>query len=175
MTNCPARATPLVDPWPIGPWFGVDPAWTGVVEGAALRDHAPHLTVERQRRRVTYRHRALRVPGRPTPADVRIEFWADAPAADTFGLPPEDYPTIWVDTDLSSPHRMPNGSLCLFFPDDPPEKRWIARRDGLDTLLVLVQDHLFAEEVWRLSGGVAGGEWVLEQAPHGFPEGREPA
>ncbi|HEY0238710.1 MAG TPA: hypothetical protein VGC37_08695 [Friedmanniella sp.] len=138
------------------------------MEGDALRDHAPHLTVKRDRRRLTYQHAALRVPGRHTPAQVRIEFWADAP--ETYGLPPQDYPTVRVDPSLPSPHRMPDRSLCLFYPDDPPERRWIAHRDGLNTLLVLIEHHLFAEDVWRMSGGEHGGVWVLDEAPHGLRE-----
>ena len=58
-------------------------------------------------------------------------------------------------------------ALCLYHPDDPPERRWTAA-DGLVSLFNIVVNHLFCELRWRNSGGPDGGVWPLDEAPHGF-------
>jgi hypothetical protein len=101
---------------------------------------------------------------------VTIVFFA-SPAYDTYGLAAEDYPRVWADTDDTSPHRMPDGSLCLYYPGDPADRRWQAGL-GLLTLLNLIRDHLFFEHYWRSTGGHDRGVWLGPEADHGFPEGR---
>ena len=69
-------------------------------------------------------------------------------------------PTIRVDGP-SSPHRYDNnGALCIWYPHDPPESRWVFD-DGLLTLLNHIQGHLFREAWWRETG-----EWLGPEAPH---------
>jgi hypothetical protein len=101
---------------------------------------------------------------------VIIDFRAE-PRWPTYGLQPEDYPAVYADA-AESPHRMPDYSLCLFYPGDPPWRRWRSRVDYLDGLLHIVHDHLCAEHIWRQTGGHRGGHWVLDEAPHGFPTDR---
>jgi hypothetical protein len=53
------------------------------------------------------------------------------------------------------------GSLCLWYPKDPPHLRW-SWHHGLDAYLRIVQRHLWKEEYFRRTG-----LWVGEDAPHG--------
>ncbi|WP_143226971.1 hypothetical protein [Actinomadura mexicana] len=97
---------------------------------------------------------------------MSIEFFADPPYT-TYGQPPEDHPRVWAKTGASSPHRNPDGSLCLWYPLDSESRRWTSDKGLLD-LIWIVQRHLFLENYWRMSGGHRGGKWILEDAPHGL-------
>lgn len=169
MNRLPCIPPPLwrVNLQPLGPWFGSDPGWRRPFEAVALRRHAGRLTVTEARRGLTYAHTGVHVPGRPDRVPLRVELWADP--GETFGLPPEDMPWVFADAG-PSPHRYPNGALCLFFPGDPPWRRWLSRRDGLDGLLEIACQHLAAEHLWRAMGAQNGGQWVLNEAPHGFAD-----
>lgn len=72
-------------------------------------------------------------------------------------------PAVLADGPTASPHRYHayNGELCMWYPGDPVERRWI-HADGLDVLLDYIADHLFQEAWWRETG-----EWPGEEAPHG--------
>jgi hypothetical protein len=59
-----------------------------------------------------------------------------------------------------SPHRYRDGSLCMWFPDDPPARRWVPG-DGLDALVAYIRAHLVREDWWRRAG-----EWPGPEAPH---------
>ena len=72
-------------------------------------------------------------------------------------------PRIIVDGP-ASPHRYGDKSLCIWYPWDPPEQRWVFR-DGLLALINHIQAHLFREAWWREAG-----EWLGPQAPHGPPD-----
>lgn len=85
------------------------------------------------------------------PRAVRIEVYGD--------LEPRDA-VIFADGPAESPHRYPNGSLCMWHPHDPPELRWIPRH-GLVALLDHTVLHLFREGYWREAG-----EWPGDEAPH---------
>jgi hypothetical protein len=82
--------------------------------------------------------------------DVRFEKWSRVP-------------DIRVDGP-SSPHRFPDESLCIWYPEDPPEQKWMFE-DGLLALLNHVQAHLFREAWWRETG-----EWLGPEAPHTPPK-----
>lgn len=74
-------------------------------------------------------------------------------------------PRIYVDGP-GSPHRYPDdNSLCIWYPRDPPESRWVFR-DRLLALVNHIQAHLFREAWWRETD-----EWLGPQAPHGPPKG----
>ena len=60
-----------------------------------------------------------------------------------------------------SPHRYGDGSLCMWFPDDPPARRWVPA-DGLEALVVYIRAHLVREDWWRRTG-----EWPGPEAPPG--------
>jgi hypothetical protein len=80
-------------------------------------------------------------------------------------------PTVWADGP-GSPHRYGDDSLCIWYPKDPPERRWVFD-DGLLALISQVTVHLFKEAWWRETGGDvrtgATGEWLGDEAPHGPP------
>lgn len=90
------------------------------------------------------------------------------PQYPTYGMAPQDYPRVWADPYGQSPHRMPDRSLCLYYPADPTARRWHSEL-GLLTLLDLARDHLFFEHNWRRTGGWRGGVWLGPEAAHGLP------
>lgn len=71
-------------------------------------------------------------------------------------------PKVITDGPTNSPHRYDedDGELCIWYPKDPKECRWISS-DGLLHLLVLIQAHLFREAWWRETG-----EWLGPEVPH---------
>lgn len=70
------------------------------------------------------------------------------------------HPVVRVDGP-DSRHRFDrNGWLCMWYPTDPPEQRWLFE-DGLLALLNTIQAHLFREAWWRETG-----EWLGPEAPH---------
>jgi hypothetical protein len=63
-----------------------------------------------------------------------------------------------------SPHRYPERGrtrLCIWFPSDPPERKWVPE-DGLLALFGMAAEHLFKEGWWREHNG----EWLGEEHPH---------
>lgn len=85
---------------------------------------------------------------------VRILFNGDRP----------DDPVVHVSDPFWSPHRYGDDSLCMWYPHDPPQRRWV-RTDGLPALIGLIQAHLVREAWWRKMG-----EWLGPEASHGTPE-----
>lgn len=69
-------------------------------------------------------------------------------------------PTVFADGPTDSPHRFDDGSLCMWHPADPPNRRW-RMADGLLDLLDTIRGHLLREAIWRETG-----EWPGEEAPH---------
>lgn len=70
----------------------------------------------------------------------------------------------------ASEHRVGKHELCLYYPFDPPERRW-RPENGLLALLTLARRHLYCEFLWRRDG-----YWPIEEAPHGetIPARRDP-
>lgn len=163
----PGKAFRRVSPGRSCNWFAYDAAWWAPFERDAKRRHGYPITTERTLNTLTYRTH-LEVPGVLAPVAVSVRF-EHMPGYNTYGLAAPDYPRVWADLGLRSPHRMPSDkSLCLFFPHDPPERRWHSAL-GLLPLLDLARDHLFFEHHWLTTGGEFGGEWLGAQAAHGFP------
>jgi hypothetical protein len=150
-------------------WYGATGAWWAPFERDARRQYGDDLRVDLALDKVTYRV-DLEVRGLIEPVPVRIVFFADPPY-DTYSLAPEDYPRVWADADDTSPHRMPDRSLCLYYPQDPIDRRWHSGL-GLNSLLNLICDHVFFEHYWRSTGGHHHGVWLGPEAGHGLPEGR---
>jgi hypothetical protein len=61
-------------------------------------------------------------------------------------------------------HRYSDGSLCMWWPKDPPHRRW-QRADGLLKLVDTALTHVFKELYWQEAG-----EWLGEEAPHAAPK-----
>lgn len=70
-------------------------------------------------------------------------------------------PKVTVDGPSDSPHRYPDGTLCMWYPDDPPEQQWTLA-DGAAALVANIAAHLIREEWYRLSG-----EWIGDEVFHG--------
>lgn len=68
---------------------------------------------------------------------------------------------VLVDGPTDSPHRYQDGTLCIWYPDDPPEQKW-KRRDGAAVLVADIAAHLIKEEWWRMTG-----EWPAGEVRHG--------
>lgn len=73
-------------------------------------------------------------------------------------------PIVFVDGPTESPHRYPDGSLCMWYPIDPPERRW-THNDGAGALVANIAAHLVKEEWYRRTG-----EWKGEEVGHGDPD-----
>ncbi|RZS68418.1 hypothetical protein EV187_0847 [Agromyces ramosus] len=143
-------------------WYGADPEWRAALEADARGMHGRRLHIEEAPTKLTYYHRGLHVPGRQLRVPARIEFHRK-PVYETYGLEPHDYPRVFADPDARSKHRMADdNSLCLFFVNDPATKRWTSDK-GLQSLIVMIADHLFHEDIWRETD-----EWPIPDAPHGF-------
>lgn len=83
----------------------------------------------------------------PRNVEIRFEDWSRLPK-------------VFVDGPDDSPHRYDDGSLCMWYPSDPSEEKWVFE-DGLFALLNLIQAHLFREAYWRENN-----DWAGPEAPH---------
>jgi hypothetical protein len=92
----------------------------------------------------------LEVPGYE-PRKVRVE--CQARQAGT--------PRIFADGPTESPHRYGAHRLCIWYPGDDDDQRWVPE-DGLLALLGMTAMHLFKEAYWRETC-----EWLGDEAPHG--------
>jgi hypothetical protein len=94
-------------------------------------------------------------PGRPPdgiePRQVSIQFSLGAP----------DTPHVLVDGPTESPHRYSDNTLCMWYPDDPRDRRWVPSYGSAD-LIVRIAAHLIREAWWRQTG-----EWIGPEVPHG--------
>ncbi|MEL7667032.1 MAG: hypothetical protein AAGU73_02365 [Actinomycetota bacterium] len=72
-------------------------------------------------------------------------------------------PRVWTADPRPLKHQFTDGSLCMWYIWDPPDKRWVYE-DGLVALLDLAKLHLYREERYRETGC-----WMGPEAPHNFP------
>ena len=61
----------------------------------------------------------------------------------------------------ASKHRNSEFELCLYYKNDPPERRW-TEKDRLLRLFDLARQHLTCEYIWRKTGS-----WPIDEAAHG--------
>lgn len=83
-----------------------------------------------------------------------------------FPLPPDKMDPIVLCLDgphgqQASRHRNGEIVLCLYYKDDPPERRW-TEDHRLIRLFGLARQHLACEHIFRKTGN-----WPIEEAPHG--------
>lgn len=139
MTHCPNRSEPWSSDWQHRMAFLVQ--LTAAAQGV------------RPTRSLHPRGFAVRCELTPSglgPRVVTIDFPRDQP----------DSPRVWVSGHPTSPHRYTDGSLCMWHPHDPPERRWTWGQ-GAQQLAAQVCAHLLRERWWYLTG-----EWLGEEAPH---------
>ncbi len=77
-----------------------------------------------------------------------------------FGRAEPHVPHVYTDLPSGSPHRYTDGALCMWYPGDPADQRWVLR-DGPVVLLGHVIAHLLREEWWQHTG-----EWPGDEAAH---------
>lgn len=168
---------PRSTPAPAINWYGSSVSWRAAVEygadvefgpyGVRLDECPTHLLISPSAR-LSYDFR-LEIRGRAAPVPVQINFWQNPPYC-LFGQAPQDYPRVFSEVGAVSKHRMlDDGALCLWYPFDSSERRWVAR-DGLPRLVRIVQDHLFYEHYWRMTGAFDGGTWLGDEAEHGLAQ-----
>lgn len=132
-----------------GPWYGDERALVLFERG--VRKAYPGFNARRQIRSegLVYQGR-IPVTGYPS-RNVEVVF--------PKGRTPESV-RVSADGPTESPHRFSDGTLCIWYPLDRPDRRWV-RTDGLVALLDLVSLHLFKEAYWRDTD-----RWLGEEAPH---------
>lgn len=148
-------------------WYGLDPVETIPFQAAARRRYCDRLTVRSTADRLQYDLDALTGPGLIEPVPVRIRFYRRPPYP-TFGLPARDFPQVHAAPGQVSPHRWPDGALCLYAPFDPVEQRWVWT-DGLAMLLDIIRNHLTLEHLWRHPTRRTRPLWLGAEAGHGTP------
>ena len=70
---------------------------------------------------------------------------------------------VFADGPRESKHRYTNGALCMWYPSDPVNRRWV-HNYGAECLIEVIRRHLFLEAYWRETD-----HWVAEEAPHNAP------
>lgn len=69
----------------------------------------------------------------------------------------------------ASPHRNGDGSLCLWYPLDPPDQKWVYGEDDLGELFLMTAMHLRRETLWKLSAQrIEDRVWPGPERPHGY-------
>ena len=131
-----------------GPWYGLTVVRLGFERG--VKSQFPRLRGARVKKGYEYRV-TVPVPYYE-PSNIHIRFNGVSGVPSVFAGGPSD-----------SPHRYSDGSLCMWYPSDPVECRWVFE-DGLLILIGLVMAHLFREAWWRDTG-----EWLGEEVSHGPP------
>lgn len=163
-------------------WWMTSPRAVAELEGSSLREDPTIVRLTADEIEANSDLRSY-VTADITPADVlAYRSFADGPfgryrVAALFLLAPErvDPRVLCLDGPRgieASEHRNGPVELCLYFKDDPPERRW-RRRDGLLRLFDLARRHLVGEYLWRKDE-----VWPIEEAPHGdaaMPAPAEPA
>jgi hypothetical protein len=157
-------------------WYGEDIAFRTAVEAGARRRYGRHLCVRQGADHIVDgRHGTIVVPGeliyaadgipvrgRAINVPIEVHFRPLLPTAYGRLIRAEDYPSVYAEREMTSPHRLHDRALCLYHPGDPLELRWESRM-GLLSLLDAAAEHLYFESYWRRHG-----DWLGDEAPHGF-------
>lgn len=138
------------------------PWWCDVATRSAFekgsRDISPWVVGAADRR--GFRYSAL----------VRIHRMGHVQVTVRFDRRRPDEPLVYSPPLGGSPHRNPDGSMCLWYAHHPPDQRW-EFSDGLRELLLMAAAHLRREHLWRRSAPrYADRRWPGPEMPHGHPE-----
>ena len=133
-----------------GPWYGIDVQRIIFERGA--KQHFPTL----QAVTCTSGPKA----GRSYKAIIDVPHYEPRRVEILFSKKTPTLVNITADGPTASPHRYDTHRLCIWYPDDPHDKRWVFD-DGLLMLLGMVTAHLFREAWWRETG-----EWLGPEVGH---------
>lgn len=133
-----------------GPWYGND-KWRAVFERGA-KQQFPILrgTTRKSGSKAGRTYKVLLDVPHYERREVEIFFSKQTPPL----------AKITADGPTDSPHRYGDGKLCIWYPDDPVNEKWVVE-DGLLMLLGLIIAHLFREAWWRETG-----EWLGPEKGH---------
>jgi len=92
--------------------------------------------------------------------ELPVDHYDDRRITIVFDAAAPSIPRVYADGPTASPHRYSKQELCLWYPGDGAERRWVPD-DGLLHLLGMIQMHLFKEGYWRETG-----EWPGDEGPH---------
>lgn len=151
-------------------WYGAEPAFLLRLERNLMRIPEPVSCVEGARDLV-YNVNGLVVCGDLETHNLRIVFEPDPYLSRHTGLPPCDYPSVYTDVGRPRKHNHADFGLCLWDAHDQPDRRW-QHQQGMHSLVEITRRHLFCELHWWRTGGVQGGEWPVDDAPHELPAAR---
>ena len=160
-------------------WWEWLPARVRALEGVSLREDP---TIRRLGAEEIDRNRDLRafVESQQIEPEDLLAYVAYAEGgfgryrlAATFLFPPDIAPPTVYCLDgprgrAASEHRTSEVELCLYYKEDPDERRW-KPEDGLRRLFDLARRHVTGEYLWRRTGA-----WPVEEAPHGETEPARP-
>ena len=166
---------------PSRPWYGWDGEWRRSLL-AGMRDW-PQLDVSTVLAPSWVAFwMTLEAPARAEPFEA-VAIFEPSGTRETYGLPAMDSPRVFGGLPARTPrllprhmhlamsevvpnHRNPDGSMCLWYPRDVPERRWTHDK-GLISLAHIITNQVVAEDMVR-----AGHEWPLDEEGHGFPQDR---
>ncbi len=133
-------------PWRPPPWFAKPAARILFLRQIGQLDDVALTTVKEYRRgfSVTFTLEPAGVPRRTVIVSFRSHI-----------------PHVHVDGPSESPHRYSDGTLCMWYPGDPRDLRWMPS-DGAHKLVAYIAAHLVREEWWRMNG-----EWLGPEVRHG--------
>lgn len=135
-----------------GPWYGEGGRRILFEQGVRQRHPELQACTASQRKHAGQCYRlTIDVPSFE-PRKVRILFPKSHP----------EMPCITVDGPSESPHRYPDGSLCIWYPWDSQDNQWVLD-DGFNELVGHITLHLFREAYWRMAD-----EWLGPEAPHTY-------
>lgn len=137
-------------PWRPPPWFAAPAPRIRYVHELRLDNAAAHVIRPRRACRGGFAVATSITPtGVPT-RRVEIHFSPRRP----------EMPYVFVDGPDESPHRYADGSLCMWYPDDPAEARW-RPVNGPTILLGHIAAHLIKEQWYRRTG-----DWPGDHVDH---------
>jgi hypothetical protein len=143
--------TPWKKPWRYGgPWYGNDTQRVRFERGT--KRHFPSLT--------GMTRTSGPKSGRSYKVIIDVPYYETRRVEIFFPKRTPSLPTSTADGPTHSPHRYAAGELCIWYPNDPENHRWMIE-DGLLVLLGLIGLHLFREAWWRETG-----EWPGPEAGH---------
>lgn len=128
---------------------------------AGIRSRYPDIEISSSSKRLTYE------------LELGLEVYESRRITIVFkaGEPASCVEVFVADGPTESPHRYGENKLCMWYPADPSELRWLPEH-RLVGLIEMARLHLFREEYWRRAGGWNGGEWLGPEI-HPGEEGSE--